>query len=388
MPQGLEVDSASRSLEDPSHKPTILMKITAIETIVIQTPYSCGSPPPSLGGKTWTTADTLLVKVNTDEGVTGWGEAFGYNIIPATQAAIDQVIAPQYIGRDPSQIEALMFEMQQKLHIFGRSGPAIFGLSGIDIALWDIAGKVAGRPVYQLLGGTARPKLTCYASLMRYTEPRLVAANTARAVEQGFRFVKLHEIDVPQTKAAREAGGDSVNLMLDTNCPWSLKQAKDMAQRLEEFALYWLEEPVWPPENYVALAELRAMTRIPVSAGENATTVMSFQHMFETRAVDFAQPSPTKMGGITELRRIFTLASAHNVSMAPHTPYFGPGFLAGLHVNAAFPEETLVEWLYLDLEASLYGDAIIPKNGMVTLPQGPGLGYDPDPAIIARYRAG
>jgi L-alanine-DL-glutamate epimerase-like enolase superfamily enzyme len=363
------------------------MKITAIETIVIRMPYTCGGPMPALADKVWSTADTLLVKISTDTGITGWGEAFGYNIIPATKAAIDEVIGPLYIGRDPTMIEALMLEMQQKLHIFGRSGPAIFALSGIDIALWDIAGKRAGQPVYQLLGGSAKSSLTCYASLMRYTDPNLVAANTARAVGQGYRFVKLHEIDVPQTRAAREAAGDDVHLMLDTNCPWSLREALDMAERLQPFGLYWLEEPCWPPENYAALAEVRAAGGIAISAGENATTVMQFQHMFEAGAVDFAQPSPTKCGGITELRKIYTLAGAHNVKMAPHTPYFGPGFLAGLHVNAAHPHDTLVEWLYFDLEATLYGDAILPRRGQVAVPQGAGLGYDPDPQVIAKYRS-
>ncbi|MEO8103880.1 MAG: mandelate racemase/muconate lactonizing enzyme family protein, partial [Betaproteobacteria bacterium] len=119
------------------------MKIDKIETMVLRIPYTSGGPSDTevWGGKAWQTADVLLVKVSTDDGVTGWGEAFGYNVIPATKVAIDQILAPMCIGRDALAIETLMQEMQQKLHIFGRSGPVIFGLSGIDIALWDIAGK-------------------------------------------------------------------------------------------------------------------------------------------------------------------------------------------------------------------------------------------------------
>jgi len=124
---------------------------------------------------------------STDAGITGWGEAFGYNAIPATRAAIEHMLAPLYVGKDPLQIEALSLEVQQKLHIFGRGGPVIFGLSGIDIALWDIAGKAAGKPVHHLLGGCRAAQLPCYASLIRYTEPKLVAANTTRALDQGFR---------------------------------------------------------------------------------------------------------------------------------------------------------------------------------------------------------
>ncbi len=361
------------------------MKITNIATIVTRIPYTCGGPLPTLGGKTWDTADTLLVRVDTDEGVTGWGEAFGYNIIPATKAAIDEVIAPLYIGRDATQIEALSFEMQQKMHIFGRFGPAIFAIGGIDIALWDIAAKRAGKPLYQLLGGSAKKELTCYASLMRYTDPRIVADNTARAVSQGFELVKLHEITIEATRAARAAAGPEIALMLDTNCPWSAKDAVDMAKKLREFELYWLEEPCWPPENGAALARVRREGGIPIAAGENWTTSTQFHQMFEAGAVDFAQFSPTKCGGISEARKIIALAAAHNVAIAPHTPYFGPGFLAGLHLNAAQPQDVLVEWLYFDLETTLYWGAILPSKGKVNVPQGPGLGYDPDAKLVAKY---
>jgi L-alanine-DL-glutamate epimerase-like enolase superfamily enzyme len=183
------------------------MKIESIETILLNIPYSSGGPSgtEAWGGTAWRTADTLLVKVGTDAGITGWGEAFGYNVIPATRVAIDQILAPMCNGRDPLKIEELMLELQQKLHIFGRGGPIIFGLSGLDIALWDIAGKAAGQPVHRMLGGAKSPRLTCYASMVRYTEPKVVAANIARALGLGFRHIKLHEIEIAATRAAREA---------------------------------------------------------------------------------------------------------------------------------------------------------------------------------------
>lgn len=361
------------------------MKITSIETIHVRIPFTCGGPVPVFAGQTWDTVDTLLVKIGTDAGITGWGEAFGHTIIPATRVTIESMLAPLCLGRDPSQIEALLLDLNQRLHLFGRNGPVVYGLSGIDTALWDIAGKRAGLPVYELLGGSAKQDLPAYASLIRYSEPELVARNAARAASQGFRYVKLHEIGVEQTRAGREAVGDDVALMLDTNCPWPLGEALGMARRLEEFDLYWLEEPCWPPENYAALAEVRGVGGIPIAAGENNTTTLGFLHMFQAGAVDFAQPSPAKIGGITEARKVFALADAHNVRIAQHTPYFGPGFLAGLHLNAAHPAETLVEWLYFDLEATLYGDAILPCNGRVAIPHRPGLGYDPDPAVLAKY---
>ncbi|HEX4984893.1 MAG TPA: mandelate racemase/muconate lactonizing enzyme family protein [Burkholderiales bacterium] len=364
------------------------MKIAAVETCVLRIPYTAGGPSDTQvwGGKAWQSADVLLVKVTTDEGLTGWGEAFGYNVIPATKAAIDQILAPMCVGRGALDIEPLMQELQQKLHIFGRSGPVVFGISGIDIALWDIAGKAAGQPVHRLLGG-GRPKLACYASMIRYGEPALVARNVERALAQGFRHVKLHEIEVAPTRAAREAAGEDVGIMLDVNCPWTQREALDMARRLAPLNLRWLEEPVWPPEDHAALAYVRARGGIPTAAGENATTVAQFKHLFDAGAVDFVQPSPAKMGGVSELRKVFTLAAACNVSVMPHSFYDGPAFLAGVHVNAALGRDSMVEWRYFDLEARLYGGQGVPRDGVIEVPQGPGLGFDPDPGIIARYRA-
>jgi L-alanine-DL-glutamate epimerase-like enolase superfamily enzyme len=364
------------------------MKIQTIETILLSLPYTTGgsADAEAWGGKAWRTADVLLVKVVTDEGITGWGEAFGYNAIPATRSAIEHMIAPMCLGRDPLMIESLTLELQQKLHIFGRGGPVTYGLSGIDIALWDIAGKAAGKPVHHLLGGCRAARLPCYASLIRYTDPKVVAANAARAFGEGFRHIKLHEIEVAPVRAARQLLGDDVDIMLDVNCPWSLREALDMADQLQPFNLRWLEEPVWPPENYAGLAHVRASCGIPIAAGENAATLLHYQQMFEAQAVDFAQPSPTKMGGISELRKVFTLASVHNVTVMPHSFYDGPGLLASLHVNAALGQGSLVEWRYFDLEARLYGSDGVPKDGSIAVPLGPGLGLDPDPAVIERYR--
>jgi L-alanine-DL-glutamate epimerase-like enolase superfamily enzyme len=365
------------------------MKIASLETIVLRIPYTSGGSTDTevWGGKAWQTADALLVKVTTDSGITGWGEAFGYNVIPATRAAIDQILAPICIGRDATNIDALMLDLQQKLHIFGRGGPIIYGLSGIDIALWDIAGKAAGLPVHRLLGGCRSQRLECYASLIRYTEPHTVARNVARAVGQGFRHIKLHEIAVAPTQAARDAAGDEVGIMLDVNCPWSVREALDMARELEPVNLRWLEEPVWPPEDVAGLAQVRAFGGIPVAAGENAATLHQYQQLLEAGAVDFLQPSPIKMGGITELRKVYALAAAQQVTVMPHSFYDGPGFLAGVHVNAALGHGSLVEWRYFDLEGRLYGSAGVPVNGSIEVPQGPGLGLDPDPEVIRRYRA-
>ncbi|MDB5789360.1 mandelate racemase/muconate lactonizing enzyme family protein [Caballeronia mineralivorans] len=365
------------------------MKIASIESIPLRIPFTAGgmSDAAVWGIAGLQTVDSLIVKITSDTGVVGWGESFGFTAIPAVKVVIDSILAPEMIGRDATQLEKQMLDLQKKFHIFGRSGAFIYGLSAIDIALWDIAGKVARQPVYQLLGGSDTVSLPAYASLIRYSDPGLVRKNVRRALDSGFRHLKLHEIDIDCVRAAREAAGDDVEIMLDVNCPWSVREALDMTERLRSLKLRWLEEPVWPPENYSGLAQVRQQGGIPVAAGENASTLMDFQHLLEAKAVDFIQPSSAKMGGLTELRKVFVLANAHNVTVMVHTFYDGPGLLANVHASAALGGPgAMVEWRYFDLEAQLYGDAIIPKNGAIAVPQDPGLGLEPDADVISEFR--
>ena len=365
------------------------MKITGIETIEVRIPYTAGSASQTSawGGKEWLTADALLVKVSTDAEITGWGEAFGYNVIPATKAVVNELITPICIGADASDIDSLMQDLQRKLHIFGRGGPVIYAMSGLDMALWDIAGKAAGQSLYELLGGKRHEQLNAYASLVRYTEPDQVAANVKRACDLGFQAIKLHEIAAPAVAAARKAAGPDVAIMLDVNCPWTLEQALDMAGQLRHYDLAWLEEPVWPPEDYASLAIVRKQGGIPVAAGENAATLQQYRHLFEAGAIDVVQPSPAKTGGVSEVRNVFALADEFGVRVVPHSFYEGPGLLAAIQCCAALSPDPLVEWRFFDTEARLYGDDVIPVDGKLTVPHGPGLGRDPDPQVIKRYRA-
>ena len=259
-------------------------------------------------------------------------------------------------------------------------------ISAVDIALWDIAGKAADAPLCQLLGGGAA-ELDCYASLVRYSEPSLVRAAVRGAIDAGFRTLKLHEIELAAIRAAREEAGPDIELTLDVNCPWTLYEARKMAEELKAIDLKWLEEPLWPPENFDGLAALRKTSGIPIAAGENVYTLMDFERLLAARAVDFVQPSPAKMGGISELRKIFPLAAVHNIPVMPHSFYDGPGLLAAIHVAAALgTADTMIEWRWFDLEATIYGAALSPKHGRISVPQGPGLGIDPDPDVVRKYR--
>lgn len=361
--------------------------IAKIETVPLRIPLQADSTPgASLWGDPLTAADSLLVKVTTSDGVEGWGEAFGFSAVDSAKLAVDQLITPLCIGRDATRIGPLMLEIQKKLHVFGRGGALTYGLSAVDIALWDIAGKLAGAPVSQLLGGGVTT-MPCYASLACYSDPALVRDVVRQAIDAGFQALKLHEAGLSAIRAAREEAGPGIELIVDAGCAWTLTEAAAVADELRALRLKFLEEPLWPPENFDGLAHLRRTTGIPISSGENASTVLEFERMLAAGAVDFVQPSPAKLGGISELCKVFPLAAARNVPVMTHSFYDGPGLLAALHATAALGDaDSMIEWRRFELEAFLYGDGLTPTAGRISVPQGPGLGIDPDPDVIGAYR--
>ena len=207
--------------------------------------------------------------------------------------------------------------------------------------------------------------------------------NTANARAQGYRHIKLHEVTRDAVLTARSAAPDAA-IMLDVNCAWTPPAARRMAASLAEDGLAWLEEPVWPPEDAAGLASLRRYG-IPLTAGENTAGTFGFRTLMEADAIDIAQPSVTKIGGIGEMQQVIALARVHGVEVIPHCPYFGPGFVATLHIAAAMPERPLIEVLWLDMEANPFDPWVRVQDGTVAVPTAPGLGCDPDPVVLARY---
>jgi len=362
------------------------MKIVRVEAIPLSVPCRYGAEGWSLGAGGWKALEFCLVRVDTDAGITGWGEAFSYSCRRAVVAAVRDMIAPLAVGRDAADIAGLHAEIQKRLHIFGRFGITAFALSGLDIALWDIAGKAAGKPLHALLGGARREQLDCYASLLRYADTALVARYCEQAVGEGFGAIKLHEISEPVIAAARAAVPKSAALLLDVNCEWSVADAIAIGKRLAPMGLEWFEEPVFPPEDGVGLRAVGEACSIPIAAGENCCFATQFAALFDAGAVQYAQPSVTKVGGVTEFRRIAALAAERGVKLAPHSPYFGPGALATLHLLAVLAPDARFEYFYLQVDARLFGDLLAPKRGEIMVPQGPGLGADPDEDVVRRYR--
>ena len=363
------------------------MRIIRIEAVPLSIPCRYGAEGWSLGSGGWKALDFCLVRVDTDAGVIGWGEAFSYSCRRAVVAAVRDMIAPIAVGRDAADIAGLHAEIQKRLHIFGRFGITAFALSGLDIALWDIAGKAAGKPLHALLGGAKRERLACYASLLRYADAGLAAQYCAQAIGEGFGAIKLHEVSEPVIAAARAAVPESAPLLLDVNCEWSVKDAIAVGRRLAPMGLAWFKEPAFPPEDGAGLRAVGEACGIPIAAGENCCFSTQFAALFDAGAVQYAQPSVTKVGGITEFRKVAALAAERRVALAPHSPYFGPGALATLHLLAALAPEARFEYFYLQPDAWLYGKLLAPQRGELEVPRGSGLGADPDADALRRYRA-
>jgi L-alanine-DL-glutamate epimerase-like enolase superfamily enzyme len=366
------------------------MIITNVRAHHVRIPYDAGVASFKQGASAIAALDIVLVEVWTDAGLTGWGDAWGYVCPRSTATAIDEMIAPQARGQeapDAGNIPAFMERIQRNLHLFGRYGITMFAMSGLDIALWDLAARARGEPLHRLIGARRRERVPAYASLLRIGDPKFVARECETALRRGYPAIKLHATTVPTVLAARESIGGGVPLMVDMNCPMDGAAAIAFAHGCREAAPMFLEEPVWPPEDFVTLAEVRTKGGLDIAAGENACTVHQFRQMLTAGAVSYAQPSVIKVGGISEYLKVVALADTMGVKLAPHSPYFGPGFLATLQMMALRDDGTFIEVFYMNRAACLWGGRIdIDAKGTIALPDGPGLGYEPDRAVMERYR--
>lgn len=360
------------------------MKIAKVETRLLSIPFTDGGKGEGLTPGTWNQLETVLVHIVTEDGAEGWGEAFGYFCGAAVKAMLDRSVAPLLVGLevgDPAQISDML---QRRLALFGRYGITIFALSGVDLALWDLKARAVDVPLHQLLGPRQRDQVTAYASLVRYGDAETAASFTTRARREGYDYIKLHEITRAEIDACYAVRGDA-RMMVDVNCNWSEDEARQMAAHLAGLGTFWLEEPTFPPEDMTPLADI-AKAGVALSGGENLCTAYQFREMIASGAVRYPQPSVTKVGGLTEMLKIVGMARAAGLSVMPHSPYFGPGYFATLHLCATLPDPVLFEHLYIWPEAYLYPDMPLPVSGRIAVPDVPGLAPAPDPEVIRRYR--
>jgi D-galactarolactone cycloisomerase len=349
-----------------------------------------------------------LVEIRTDEGLTGWGEALCQGLQPPqiAAAAIESALKPLLLGADPLQLEPLWQRMYMHTRDYGMKGALIAAISGVDIALWDLAGKILDRPVWQLLGGAHRERVQIYATGFYRVKgqgeaPRLADEAKQRAAE-GFRFLKIKlgfgvadDIAVMQS-IARAIEGQGLRMMIDTNHAYGVADAVRLGRALEPHDLRWYEEPV-PAEDLAGYRELREKLDMPIAGGENEFAAWGFRSLFDARAVDIAQPDVCASGGFTACRHIGALALAHGVQVNPHVWGSSVGQVASLHLICALPvanpslfaDEPIFEY---DCSSHPFREALIDKplrqrEGWLALPEGPGLGIEVQREALERFRA-
>jgi L-alanine-DL-glutamate epimerase-like enolase superfamily enzyme len=362
------------------------MKIVSAETSVVEIPFKLRGSGVGIMPTAWKSLEFALVRLVDEQGNVGWGEGFGYFTVDATKAIVDRLILPTLVGTEVDDIPAWNLQTQRRIHMFGRYGITIFAIGGVDMALWDLKAKRAGVPLWQLLGpATPRASVPFYASLVRYADTALAVQSCEEVLRAGFTAIKLHEIGLPEITACRAAVGAATALCVDVNCAWSPEFVARHRAELEALQLTWLEEPVFPPEDFAALAALRGGA-LKIAAGENWCTARQFGAAFAAGAVDIVQPSVTKLGGISEFLAVLGRAEAAGVTVMPHSPYFGPGFFASLHLAAARPAIRALEYNFVQPDAWLADVETLRRGGDFSIPGKPGLGFEPDPAVLHRYR--
>lgn len=368
------------------------MKITRVEPIVLRLPHVSED----VDG----TQDDLLIKVETDEGLCGWGEV---DSSPEVAKAVIEAPASHgichglrevLIGRDPFDIEQLWDLMYRKTLYYGRQGVAIHALSGVDIALWDIIGKAVGKPVHKLLGGSYRAAVRAYASVLMPETPAEAERMAREHVAQGFTAMKFgwgpigldEERDVELIAAARSGAGEA-KLMIDFGQQYTVKRAIRIAERTEKYRLNWMEEPL-PPDDFEGYRRLTAAVSTDIAAGEAETGRRSFRRLIEECRLDVIQPDISRAGGLTEARKIAMLAQDANILLVPHAFKTGILLSACLHLIAAFPNTELLEYSLTKspIRNDLLLEPLLAVDGFVKVPQKPGLGIEINTEVTTRYR--
>ena len=367
------------------------MKITTIETFQLSSPLE----RPFGWSQNWIGHRSVnLVKVSTDEGIVGWGEGVGGEIV-------EGLLAPVLIGKDPTNRIGLWQRMFHALYngnnVVGLGGSAI---SAVDTALWDITGKAFGQPVYNLLGGKVRDRVAVYATGLYYTEgefPTRLLDEARGYVEAGFMGMKTKvgglpmDEDVKRVAALREVIGPDVKLMVDANQAYNATSAIRIGRRLEEYDLVWFEEPV-NAQDIEGYLQVKSALPMAIAGGENLRTRYEFSQFLARRAYDIAQPDVVNVGGITEMRNVAMTANTHGIQVNPHVWGSPVMIAASLHVAATLPpcppsgtpepfvQEPVMEFdrTPSEIREGLVENPFDLVDGYLAVPDGPGLGIEID----------
>ena len=351
--------------------------------------------------------DACIVEVETDEGITGIGEA---DSSPRVVEAIVEApvshdksagLREVVVGRDPFDVEVLWNEMYDRTYFYGRKGAAVTAISAVDTALWDVVGKATGRPLHQLIGGEHRDRVRAYASTLFPEDPAdtsHVRREAERALEAGFTAIKFgwggfgrdRRHDLELVGAARDVLGDGVDLMVDAGMVWQ-EDVKGAVKRVNELDrahdLYWLEEPVYA-DNLEGYRRLSDACETRIAGGEEEYTIYGFREFVERGRPDVVQPDVARSGGITHLQKIAALAAARGIPFVPHGYSTDVVVAANLHLCAANRNAPLLEYCVEDspLRWDLVEEDLTAEDGYVDVPDGPGLGITLDRDTVEEYR--
>ncbi len=343
--------------------------------------------PITNGLHTYETSDMSIVKIETDAGITGYGVG---RPRPGERQFRDQFLQT-LVGKDPTMTEAIWASLWSP-KMSGRRGYETRALSSIDIALWDVKAKLAGMPLYRMLGGF-RKKIPIYIAGGYYVSGKghkELQEEMTSYVELGAKAVKMKvgavpiKEDIERVKAVRQAIGPDVSLLLDANCAYRYYDAIQFIKRAEEYEPFWFEEAV-QPDDYEGFAKIAAATSVPLATGENEYTKHGFRDLIATQAIAILNPDARYMGGITEFMKVAAMAQAHGLDIAPHGDQ-----QAHLHLLAAIPNARLLEFYPQKVNAMASGIYLhAPKlnpDGTVDVPEVPGAGLDPNEEVLAPHR--
>jgi D-galactarolactone cycloisomerase len=366
------------------------MKITDVKTIRLRASIPQEGQVFSRSGVR-DSRSTTLVQIDTDEGVSGFGSCSGNGEL--IEFIMAKVLKPLVMGMDPTGIE----EVWDRAYVrgghkeFGTRGIGVVALSGIDIALWDIIGKLRGLPLYELLGGKCRDKVPVYATALYPEKPSTVAQRARGFADQGFHGVKIKvgfdlDQDIDIVRAVRQELGRDFIVMTDANQGYTVDVALKAADAFADSGVFWLEEPLFA-EDIAGHALLREKTGVPVAVGENLHMCSAFENFVMRQAVDFLQPDVARAGGITEIKKIAALAAGRQVPISFHTWGDAVALAASIHLSAAMPECTVMEldYTYNPLRAELLRQPLELESGFLFPPDKPGLGIELDADALERF---
>lgn len=371
------------------------MKITGIETFILKQHEDI-----KLIGDG--SQDTVLIRIDTDEGISGWGEVDSSPYIvdaiincPASHS-VCRGLKDAVIGQDPFDIEKIWHEMYTVSYYYGRRSAAIHAMSGIDIALWDLIGKAVEKPICKLLGGQYHEKIMTYASILMPDTAEEVKEKVREYAGKGFKGIKFgwgalgksRETDIALVKAARESLGNHM-LMLDIGYLWKNgKYAIEMCRELESFCPYWIEEPVIS-DDVRGLRKVSDSTLIKIASGEELTTLYEFEQLIKEGKIDVVQPDISRCGGLTTAKKISDMALLEGIDFVPHAFKSGVLMAATVQMLAAYREEALLEYCCQETVLSkklLKQHFELDGDGYVKVPKAPGLGIEIDMDAVKKYR--